>query len=44
MMNKRNEEEGRKSYRKRVDLMTTNDGRDEYTGEKEMTENSKIQI
>ena len=43
-MNKGNEEEERRSYRKRVDLSTTNDGRDEYTGEKETMENSNIQI
>ena len=35
MMTKRNEEEVRRSYRKRVDLLTTNDERDERTRERE---------
>ena len=43
-MNKRNEEEGRRSYRKRVDLVTTNDGKDERTRERETMENLKTEI
>ena len=43
MVNKENKEEGRKSYRKEGGLLTTNEGKDERTREKERIESLKAE-